>query len=183
MKVLGVNHPEPTHDRGRDIDSASNGRRLGRRDRYDIGSEPLRGEYEWRPVLSEADIRALAPGQVLVLRRNLAAVVGWAPKSKQRKRNRVPLPRTDAEAIAQLEAMYNAPSARVHRLRARIRTAAQTTAGRAVGRVVTRVRLVVAGWTGTPDDGPRPSAPVRVPHTDIQPGTGSDRDGRDGGRQ
>ena len=180
MKVLGV-HPDPTHDhdRGRDErDSDGQARRFGRRDRG-TSSEPARGEFEWRPVLSEADIRSLAPGQVLVLRRNLPAVVGWAPKSNQRKKNRVPLPRTDAEAIAQLEAMYNAPSARVHRLRATIRAAAQATAktGQAhAGRMVARLRLVVAGWTSAPADGPRPAAPVRVPDTDPRPGTGTGGD-------
>jgi type IV secretion system protein VirD4 len=176
MKVLGVNHPDPTHDRGRDIDTPSNGgRRWSRRDRHESGSEPLRGEYEWRPVLTEADIRALQPGQVLVLRRNLPAVVGWAPKSNQRKRNRVPLPRTDAEAIAQLEAMYAAPSARVLRLHATIRAVVDR-AQAGVVRVVNRLRLVAAGWISTPSGGPGPDGPVRVPDTDPRPGTGTSGD-------
>jgi type IV secretion system protein VirD4 len=44
-----------------------------------------RGEYRWVPVLSPAQIRALAPFQVLVLRRGLNTVVGWAPTTLSRK--------------------------------------------------------------------------------------------------
>ncbi len=44
-----------------------------------------RGEYRWVPVLSPAQIRALAPGQVLVLRRGLNALVGWAPTVLDRR--------------------------------------------------------------------------------------------------
>lgn len=62
MRVVGVDHD---HDSGRD----------GER----------RGEYRWVPVLSPAQIRALAPGQVLVLKRGLHAVVGWAPRITQRR--------------------------------------------------------------------------------------------------
>jgi type IV secretion system protein VirD4 len=40
----------------------------------------LRGEYRWVPVLSPAQIRDLDPLQVLVLKRDLHTVVGWAPK-------------------------------------------------------------------------------------------------------
>jgi hypothetical protein len=147
MKVLGVDHkPDHRnhrnhHDGTRDDDAGQGGRGIPRRrwTREQDSGQPLRGEFEWRPVLSEADLRALLPGQVLVLRRGLPAVVGWAPKSALRKQDRVPLPRTDAEAIAQLEAMYNAPSARVHRLRATIRAAAQAVVDASVGRAAARI--------------------------------------------
>lgn len=52
-------------------------------DRDDDGEK--RGEYRWVPVLSVAQIRALAPFQVLVLRRALNTVVGWAPTTLDRK--------------------------------------------------------------------------------------------------
>jgi hypothetical protein len=165
MKVLGVNHPDP--QTGSHSDSHDGGRASGRRGNGN-GSEPLRGEYEWRPVLSEADIRALAPGQVLVLRRHLGAVVGWAPKSNPRKRDKVPLPRTDAEAITQLEAMYAAPSARVHALSAAARAVA--------GRVRTRLETVLSPRAQIGDTRP---IPVRTPDEADHAGRGTD--GQDGG--
>ncbi len=82
MKVIGIDH---THvDRDRDGE--------------------LRGEYQWVPVLSAAQIRAMPPGQVLVLRRHLPAVIGVAPRHTVRARDRVRLPRSREEAVAQLEA-------------------------------------------------------------------------------
>jgi type IV secretory pathway TraG/TraD family ATPase VirD4 len=163
MKVLGVDHKADRHDGGRD------GKARGRGTR-DEGAEPLRGEFEWRPVLSESDIRALAPGQVLVLRRNLPAVVGWAPKLNQRKGMRVPLPRTDAEAIAQLEAMYAAPSARVHTLRAAVRSTA--------GRALARLQVLASRRTATTDTRP---LPVRTPDTSHATSDHTDQ-GEDGGQ-
>ena len=56
MKVIGTDHQD---------DTSTDGER--------------RGEYRWVPVLSPAQIRALTPGQVLVLRRGLNVAVGWAP--------------------------------------------------------------------------------------------------------
>jgi type IV secretion system protein VirD4 len=91
MKVIGVGHEPGGQER-------------------DHGEE-LRGEFQWVPVLSAAQIRALQPGQVLVLRRNLHAVVGWTPKLTDRRRKVVPLPRTNTEAVAQLEAMLAAQAA------------------------------------------------------------------------
>jgi type IV secretion system protein VirD4 len=44
-----------------------------------------RGEYRWVPVLSPAQIRALAPGQVVVMRRGLHTAVAWAPMVTDRR--------------------------------------------------------------------------------------------------
>jgi type IV secretion system protein VirD4 len=63
MRVVGADH------------DGVDGRRDGER----------RGEYRWRPVMDIADIRALKSGQVLLLRRGLHAVVGWAPKVTDRR--------------------------------------------------------------------------------------------------
>ena len=41
--------------------------------------------HRWTPVLSPAQIRALEPGQVLVMRRGLHTVVGWAPRVVDRR--------------------------------------------------------------------------------------------------
>lgn len=49
------------------------------------GDGERRGEYRWVPVLSPAQIRALQTGQVLVMRRGLHTVVGWAPKVTDRR--------------------------------------------------------------------------------------------------
>jgi type IV secretion system protein VirD4 len=49
------------------------------------GDGEHRGEYRWVPVLSPAQIRALGPFQVLVLRRGLNTAVGWAPSVIHRK--------------------------------------------------------------------------------------------------
>jgi type IV secretion system protein VirD4 len=62
MKVTGPDHQH---------DSADDGER--------------RGEYRWVPVLSPAQIRALAPFQVLILRRGLNTTVGWAPTVLNRR--------------------------------------------------------------------------------------------------
>jgi hypothetical protein len=62
MKVIGADHTN---------DSTADGER--------------RGEYRWVPVLSPAQIRALPPGQVLILRRGLNTCVGWAPTVLDRK--------------------------------------------------------------------------------------------------
>jgi type IV secretion system protein VirD4 len=44
-----------------------------------------RGEYRWVPVLSPAQIRALEPFQVLLLRRGLHTLVGYTPTVSDRK--------------------------------------------------------------------------------------------------
>lgn len=50
-------------------------------------------EHRWIPVLSPAEIAALKLGEVLVLRRGLHAVIGWAPQVKDRPDwQRAPLP-------------------------------------------------------------------------------------------
>jgi type IV secretion system protein VirD4 len=59
--------------------------------RDDSSDGERRGEYRWVPVLSPAQIRALGPGQVLVMRRGLPIAVGWAPLVTQRK-GWVPVP-------------------------------------------------------------------------------------------
>ena len=41
--------------------------------------------HRWVPVLSPAQIRAMEPGQVLVMRRGLHTVVGWAPRITKRR--------------------------------------------------------------------------------------------------
>ncbi len=56
MKVTGADH---------DHDTPHDGER--------------RGEYRWTPVLNPAQIRSLGEFQVLVLRRGLRPLVGWAP--------------------------------------------------------------------------------------------------------
>jgi type IV secretion system protein VirD4 len=107
MKVVGV---DQHHD---SVISSTPGRGIGfgRARRGDFEGGELRGQYQWVPVLSAAQIRALQPGQVLVLRRNLHAVVGWAPKHTDSRRDVVPLPRSDAEALAQLEELLAAQAA------------------------------------------------------------------------
>jgi hypothetical protein len=64
--------------------------------------------------------------------------------------------------------MYNAPSARVHQLRARIRAAAGAGAGRV------RARLQMLAWRQIAAADTRP-LPVRTPDTDQT--TGEDQDG------
>jgi type IV secretion system protein VirD4 len=113
MKVIGIDHQ---HDDDRDGE--------------------LRGEYQWVPVLSAAQIRALHPGQVLVLRRNLHTVIGQAPRHTPRSRDLVPLPRTDAEALAQLQTLWEATPSRVRRL--------LTTAGQAVPAGAARTKALHA---------------------------------------
>ena len=63
MRVVGADHD--------DVDGLDDGER--------------RGEYRWVPVLNAAQIRALEHGQVLVMRRGLPVVVGWAPKITERR--------------------------------------------------------------------------------------------------
>ena len=76
MQVIGTDHDEHTDDR-------PDG---GRRGRGRSGLTPeQRGEYRWVPVLSAAQIRALEPGQVLVMRRGLHTLLGWAPKITDRR--------------------------------------------------------------------------------------------------
>ena len=62
MRVVGVDH-----DQDSDLDGEQ------------------RGEYRWVPVLSPAQIRALEPGQVVVMRRGLHTAVGWAPMITERR--------------------------------------------------------------------------------------------------
>jgi type IV secretion system protein VirD4 len=188
MKVLGVHHPEPygpgDYDArgqraGRDGEGRPRGLRIfgGRRDR---GSEPLRGEYEWRPVLSEADLRALEPGQVLVLRRNLHAVIGWAPSLKSRRRVPVvPLPRTGDEAVAQLEAMLAAQAA-PSPLRAALTGAAHTVAGAAAGVTARLLRAADARRIADAETRPLPVDPVRTPDDGDDDQHGDTFDGRNG---
>ncbi|MDQ1246870.1 MAG: TraM recognition protein [Actinomycetota bacterium] len=57
MRVVGIDHRQD-HDRDGE----------------------LRGEYRWVPVLSQAQIRALEPNQVLILKRGLHTLTGWAPR-------------------------------------------------------------------------------------------------------
>jgi type IV secretion system protein VirD4 len=64
MKVVGTDHDH--------VDALDDGER--------------RGEYRWVPVMSPAQIRALDPFQVLVLRRGLHTAVGWTPKVTDRKK-------------------------------------------------------------------------------------------------
>ena len=92
MKVVGVDHQRDRNAADRLVDDALNGE--------------LRGEFRWVPVLSPAQIRALEPGQVLVLRRGLHTLVGWAPRVSFK--HSAPLPRSQAEAIEQLEAILTA---------------------------------------------------------------------------
>ena len=135
MKVVGVTHDDSEDDRDGE----------------------LRGEFRWVPVMSKAQIRALQHGQVLVLRRGLHAVVGWAPKISDRRRlPMVALPRNGAEVTAQLEAMFAQP-ARTGRAAA---VRAATTALLARVRLLPLIRRaaspqVASGDSGgvrTPDD-------------------------------
>jgi hypothetical protein len=103
MRVVGVDHHKDTdHDGER------------------------RGEYRWVPVLSPAQIRALEPGQVLVMRRGLHVLVGYAPKVTDR-RGWTSMPLTTpapwqeaverdlaaAQRLARFEARVNALEAKV----------------------------------------------------------------------
>jgi type IV secretion system protein VirD4 len=100
-----------------------------------------RGEFRWIPVLSPAQIRALQPGQVLVLRRGLPTLVGYAPRIADRRgRHSGPLPRTREEAAAQLEAIVaEAPVP--------LAQAVASTLRRAAAGVSTLTGRVVAWWT------------------------------------
>jgi type IV secretion system protein VirD4 len=171
LRVLGTH--QPRHDDRNRQDH----RRQGRVDHGERADAPdLRDPaHHWVPVLSPAQIRALEPGQVLILRRHLHAVVGWAPKLTDLRRPKtVPLPRTNAEAIAQLEALYAAPSARTHAL---------TAAARAVaGRVAAGLHAVLSRRTSAADTRP---IPVPTPDSSDHPshGTGDQTgEGQDGGR-
>ena len=139
----------------------------------------MRAETEWRPVLSEADIRALAPGQVLVLRRHLPAVIGWAPQSSQHERDRVRLPRTDAEAVAQLEAMYNAPSARTPHATARVAVRAVVAA--TIGSLPPRARRWLPAQAATGAGPARTGKNPSVGGAGLQPIPPGPGDGSDGG--
>jgi hypothetical protein len=73
---------------------------------YEMTGTP---RHRWTPVLSPAQIRALEPGQVLVLRRGLPCALGWAPLVTQRRGWRqadlldVVLTDAAARAVADLE--------------------------------------------------------------------------------
>jgi type IV secretion system protein VirD4 len=77
------------------------------------GDGERRGEYRWVPVLSPAQIRALAPFQVLVLRRGLNTAVAWAPTVLDRKGwapaslHPITQPAAGVPSTAQLEAMLD----------------------------------------------------------------------------
>ena len=155
MKVIGV---DPRPDRHRtDRDGRD---RSGRNAGDDYGEGELRGQFRWVPVMSKAQIRALQHGQVLILRRGLHAVVGWAPKIGDRRGHVVlPLPRTGAEATAQLEALFadsksgraRAVVARARAGVARVRTGA---ADRLRARATRAQELARAGTRGKDDEAP-----------------------------
>jgi hypothetical protein len=169
MRVIGTDHADRddrAHDR-RDRDG-----RQGREDDDRANTPDLREAHHWVPVLSPAQIRALEPGQVLVLRRHLHTVVGWAPKLTDLRRPKtVPLPRTDAEAVAQLEALYAAMAA--------TRTSPLAAAARAAaGRVRARLDGVLSRRASTRVTRP---LPVRTPDTSHGTSDHTDQD-EDGGQ-
>lgn len=88
-------------------------------DKVDSGSDgEARGEYRWVSVMSPAQIRALEPGQVLVMQRGLNVAVGWAPKVTDRRGWRqVPLlenaPRAGVPTAAELEKLVAADQRRL----------------------------------------------------------------------
>jgi type IV secretion system protein VirD4 len=96
-----------------------------------------RGEHRWVPVLSPAQIRALDPGQVLVMRRGLHTLLGWAPQIQHRPGwQHTPLTGLTAHvapsgeripSAAELQAMVETPAAP---FRARIRRVASNVATR-----------------------------------------------------
>ena len=169
MRVIGTDHAD-RDDRAHNRRDRQNRRDWQGREDDDRANTPDRREaHHWVPVLSPAQIRALEPGQVLVLRRHLHTVIGWAPKLTDLRRPKtLPLPRTDAEAVAQLEALYAAPSARVHHLA----TVTRAVAGRVAGRALPRLQTVLSRRTRTA--GTRPM-PIRTP--DTSHGTDQDTDG------
>lgn len=76
------------------------------------GKDDDRETYRWAPVMNEAEISALPPGEVMLLRRGLHVVRGHAPSVLERRRwSRLPLPGdpyTDqalevADAVADIE--------------------------------------------------------------------------------
>jgi hypothetical protein len=76
------------------------------------GDGERRGEYRWVPVLSPAQIRALETGQVLVMRRGLHTLIGYAPLITDRTdwqpvnlRDAVPGPHGIALAVDDLETL------------------------------------------------------------------------------
>ena len=170
MKVIGTDQPNPRarRRRGRDKTAGMTGLDDDWAERPDL-RDP---SHHWVPVLSPAQIRALEPGQVLVLRRHLHTVVGWAPKLTARHRRKsVPLPRTDAEAIAQLEALYATPSSRARALATLTRSLAD--------QVRARLDSVLSRRTGAGDTRP---LPVRTPDEGDPTGPDTTGDGQDGGR-
>jgi type IV secretion system protein VirD4 len=147
MKIVDAGQSTPP-DRGRRRRASS-----GPDDEWAERPELRDPSHHWVPVLSPGQLRALEPGQVLVLRRHLHAVVGWVPKlTDQRRRKTVPLPRTDSEALAQLEALYAAPSARTHQ----VVTTVRGVVGRMAGTVLALWWTVRARLARTPQLQPTP---------------------------
>jgi type IV secretion system protein VirD4 len=162
MKVVGVDHKSDRNAADRLVDDALNGE--------------LRGEFRWVPVLSPAQIRALEPGQVLVLRRGLHTLVGWAPRINFK--HSAPLPRAGGQAADQLEAIL-AVSSRGVRAAARARRAvAWARAG--------SLQIATALWslahemrTASPDSPPGSEADRPTAHLSARP----DDVGADGGER
>lgn len=129
MRVIGEDH-----DR---VDARSDGER--------------RGEYQWVPVMSPAQIRPMHTGEVLILRRNLNPVIATTPRYRTWRRP-LPLPTSLEEAHAQLAAAI-APAPRFTDRAADALTAAARRTVRAVetGRVQVRDRLGRATTAGLTD--------------------------------
>ena len=157
MRVIGVDH---THDRDDD----------GER----------RGEYRWRPVMTPADIRALTPGQVLVLKRGLPVVVGTAPKITERRgwtpvnlrpldpieaylarlaHQPTRLARLYAHVVAYLAAVLTYVTAPLTRLTARVHARLVARRARLTARLARFRTRVAARLTAVPD----------LPHRTLHP--------------
>jgi len=136
MRVIGVDH-----------------------DRVDDGRDgELRGEYRWVPVMSPSQIRDLQPLQVLVLKRDLHALVGWTPKIMDRSGWRM----TNLRRIDPLEAEITTTAGGN---RARARGLVSAAWALLTGRPAPVPTAAVTGQATGAATGPAPHA-VPVPRTE-----------------
>jgi hypothetical protein len=102
-----------------------------------------RGEYRWVPVLSPAQIRALEPGQVLLLRRGLHTLIGWAPLITAR-RGWHPTPLTGQTGHTSADG-HHIPSAATLRALTAATTPEPRTRRRPTQRAAVRARQLATG--------------------------------------